>query len=329
VFHKQTSERFCDFVMPEKDDLVSFVIGTGRDPYKSSCATADLAAVMAIAARIYQPVDPAFAVRVLASARSAFAWVVKNPALLFDNPKDISTGAYGDRDCTDEILWAAAELWRTTRDGAYLQYFIDRYATQLPAVSASSPPAWPSVGPVALWTYLLGGGTGKAADAIRQASISAADEIVVRTAADGYRTSLRASDFAWGSNGVAANYGLQLLVAKALRPDRRYREAAADDLHYLLGRNTFSLSWVTQVGAHPFRHPHHRPSGADSNPEPWPGLLSGGPNGQRQDPAMKGLPDLPPAKMYLDDQESYATNEVAINWNAPLVFLLVAQLPGK
>lgn len=329
VFHKQTSERFCDFVMPEKDGLVSFVIGTGREPYKSSCATADLAAVMAIAARTYRPFDPAYAVKALDSARRAFAWVEKNPGILFTNPKGIGTGGYGDRDCTDEILWAAAELWRTTRDGAYRQYFIDHYSTQLPAISASSPPAWPSVGPVALWTYLLGGGTGEAAEAIRKASLSAADEIVGRTVADGYRTSLRTSDYIWGSNSVAANYGLQLLVANALQPNPRYRDAAADNLHYLLGRNTFSLSFVTQVGANPFRHPHHRPSGADRNPEPWPGLLAGGPNGRRQDPAMKALPDLPPAKMYLDDQASYASNEVAINWNAPLVFLLAGQLPKK
>jgi len=329
VFHKQTSERFCDFVMPEKDGLVSFVIGTGREPYKSSCATADFSAVMAIAARTYRPFDAAYAVTALDSARRAFAWVEKNPCILFTNPGGIGTGAYGDRDCADEILWAAAELWRTTRDGAYRQYFLDHYSTQLPAISASSPPAWPSVGPVALWTYLLGGGTGEAAEAIRKASVSAADQIVSRTAADGYRTSLRTSDYIWGSNSVAANYGLQLLVANALRPDPRYREAAADNLHYLLGRNTFSLSWVTQVGANPFRHPHHRPSGADQNPEPWPGLLSGGPNARRQDPAMKGLPDVPPARMYVDDQESYASNEVAINWNAPLVFLLADQLPKK
>ena len=37
---------------------------------------------------------------------------------------------------------------------------------------------------------------------------------------------------------------------------------------------------------------------------------------------MQKLADLPPAKMYLDVQESYATNEIAINWNAPLVFVL-------
>jgi len=329
VFHKQTSERFCDFVMPEKDGLVSFVIGTGGEPYKSSCATADLAAVMATAARIYLPFDATYSAKALDSARRAFAWVEKNPGLLFTNPAGIGTGAYGDRNCADEILWAAAELWRTTREGVYQQYFVDHYAAQLPAVSPSSPPAWPGVGPVALWTYVLGGGTGEAAEAIRRASIAAADEIVGRTASDGYRTSLRTNDYIWGSNSVAANYGLQLLVADALQPDPRYREAAADNLHYLLGRNTFSLSWVTQVGSNPFRHPHHRPSGADRNAEPWPGLLAGGPNGRRQDPAMKGLPDLPPAKMYIDDQESYASNEVAINWNAPLVFLLAGQLPKK
>ena len=36
--------------------------------------------------------------------------------------------------------------------------------------------------------------------------------------------------------------------------------------------------------------------------------------------------DLPPARMYLDEQEAYSANEVAINWNAPLVFLLAAAL---
>ena len=44
---------------------------------------------------------------------------------------------------------------------------------------------------------------------------------------------------------------------------------------------------------------------------------------------MKKLPDLPPAKLYLDEEASYASNEVAINWNAPLVFLLAGALPDK
>lgn len=98
-------------------------------------------------------------------------------------------------------------------------------------------------------------------------------------------------------------------------------EAAADNLHHLLGRNTLLLSFVTQVGANPVQHPHHRPSGADKNAEPWPGLLSGGPNARRQDATLQRLPDI-----YADDQESYASNEIAINWQAMLVLLLAGQL---
>jgi endoglucanase len=197
-------------------------------------------------------------------------------------------------------------------------------------ISPVRPPSWPQVAPLALWTYVLGGGSNPdATHAIRQASLKAADEIVERTNSSGYHTSLTARNFIWGSNGVAANYGVQLLIANSMKPDVRYVQTAAENLHYLLGRNTFSLSWVTQLGDNPFRNPHHAPSLADNNPEPWPGMLAGGPNQRRQDPAMKKLADLPPAKMYLDDSESYATNEIAINWNAPLVFLIAGLLPEK
>ena len=323
VWQKQTSERFCGFVMPEKDTLPSMVVGTGQAPYKSSCATADLAAVFAIAARVYRPFDAAFADRALVASRKAWDWVEKNPDVLFRNPAGVDTGAYGDRSCGDEHLWAAAELWRTTSDGQYERYLLDHVEPYLATLGSASPEGWAQMAPMALWTYVLGGGKAPVATSIRERSLRAADEIVARSAANGYRVSLAAKDYVWGSNGVAANYGMQLVVANALHPDRRYVDAALDDLHYLLGRNTFSLSWVTQVGEHPFRHPHHRPSGADANPEPWPGLLSGGPNRNRQDAATKMLPaGLPPGRMYLDEQDSYSTNENAINWNAALVFLL-------
>jgi endoglucanase len=174
---------------------------------------------------------------------------------------------------------------------------------------------------------LEGTANNDAARTIRQASLKAADEIVVRTNKNAYRHSLRTNDYVWGSNGVVANYGVQLLIANALKPNTPYVQSALDNLHYLTGRNTFSLSWVTQLGDNPFRNPHHRPSQADNNSGPWPGLLSGGPNRSRQDPKMIRLGNRPPAKMYLDEWESFATNEVAINWNAPLVFLLAAFIP--
>ena len=331
VWHKQTSEHFPGFVMPEDDPLPSVVIGTGVEPYKSTCATADVAAVAAIAARVYQSYDPKFAARNLEAARKAWLWTQKYPNVTFRNPPGVSTGEYGDSYCDDEKLWAAAELWRTTGDASYNDYFVKEYPDFRASLNSPSPEGWKEVAAMGLWTYALGARKGSDPELladIRKRAAQAAQAIVERTRANPYHVSLQARDYVWGSNGVVANYGMELLVANALTPDPSFVESALDNLHYLLGRNTFSLSWVTQVGANPYRHPHHRPSGADKNPEPWPGLLSGGPNAARQDDILRKLPDgLPPAKIYADDQGSYASNEVAINWQAPLVFVLAGTLP--
>jgi endoglucanase len=92
----------------------------------------------------------------------------------------------------------------------------------------------------------------------------------------------------------------------------------------LLGRNCFGVSWVTQVGSNAVLHPHHRPSMADQLTQPWPGLLCGGPNAKPSDKVAEGLPKLFPMRMWIDDAMAFSVNEVAINWNAPLVFLLAA-----
>jgi endoglucanase len=328
VWHKQTSENFCGFVMPDQDEAVSYVIGTGSPSFKGACATADFAAVMAIAARVYKPFDASYSAACLEAARQAWKWVEKNPGVLFNNPSGVGTGAYGDRSCADELLWASAELWRTTGDEPYHRYFLDHFTEFRERIRTGPPPAWPDVAPLGFWSYALSPkNDDKTSELVRGDIKLAADAIVERSARHPYRISMTTRDYVWGSNGVAANYGVQLLVANAIQPDKRYMETALDNLHYLLGRNTFSLSWVTRVGANPFQNPHHRPSGADSNREPWPGLLAGGPNRSPQDDAMRRLPKLPPARMYVDDQESYASNENAINWNAPLVFLLAGAVP--
>ena len=97
VWHKQSSEYFPGFIMPEKDKSTSYVIGIGRAPYKSSCATADFAAVMAIAARVYQPFDAEYSQRALHAAERAWSWLDKYPDVTFGNPAGVVTGGYGDR----------------------------------------------------------------------------------------------------------------------------------------------------------------------------------------------------------------------------------------
>jgi endoglucanase len=330
VWFKQTSEHFSEFVSPEDDHLTSKVIGTGGPAYKSTCATADLAAVGAIAARTYQKYDAEFAAQALKAARKAWEWTEKNPNTTFRNPAGVSTGEYGDAHCGDERLWAAAELFRTTGEAVYGDYVVQHYAEFLSSLDSPPAESWAVLGMRGLWAYGLSGQ--KSADAavvaaIRERTLTAARAIVERTRLNPYRISMKASDFVWGSNGVAAEYGVYLLMANQFEPDAAFVDAALDNLHYLLGRNTFSLSYVTRLGEHSFQHPHHRPSGSGKQWGPWPGLLSGGPNAHRQDAVLAALPkDLPPAKVYADQQASYASNEICLNWQASLVFLLAGEL---
>ena len=324
VWHKQTSEHFCAFLMPQNDALTSYVIGTGSAPYKSTCATADMAAVTAIAARCYSRYDPAFAQRCLAAARRAWTWAMAHPDVTFTNPPGITTGDYGDSKCSDEILWASAELWRTTGESGYEQAFLSGMNT-LPLARLQAP-SWADVGSMAYWTYALAErwGSPETRSRIVDQTQRAAQELLTRRAISGYGNTLAPTDYVWGSNSVAGNQSLLLLLANHFHSDPQTLEGALGNLHYLLGRNCLGVSWVTQVGTNPFQHPHHRPSVADGIAAPWPGLLSGGPNAKPEDAVARTVPKQPPMRMWIDNDQAYSMNEIAINWNAPLVFLLAA-----
>ena len=114
-----------------------------------------------------------------------------------------------------------------------------------------------------------------------------------------------------------------LLYAHALTGDGRYLTGALQNADYLLGRNATGYCYVTGFGQKSTKHPHHRLSSADGIDEPVPGLLAGGPNPGQQDKAG-GLtyPSKQPDESYLDEEASYASNEIAINWNAALVAMM-------
>jgi endoglucanase len=323
VWHKQTSEQFCGFIMPEDDHLTSYIIGTGAPAYKDTCATADLAAVMAIAARCYSAYDPAFATRCMEAAKRGWTWAVAHPNVPFANPPGVGTGAYADAHCGGGILWASAELWRTTGERQYEQAFLHESQT-LALQTSIVAPSWPNVASLGYWTYALA--ERKGSDSMRSRILAqtatVAQALVARRRSSGYGNTLSAGDYIWGSNAVAANQSLLLLLANRFQPYPQTLEAALGNLHYLLGRNCFGVSWVTHVGTNPLLHPHHRPSMADNLAAPWPGLLAGGPNAKPTDKAAQALGKLPPMRLWLDDQMAFSVNEVAINWNAPLVFLI-------
>lgn len=323
VWHKLTTANFPGFIYPADDKSPMLVVGTGTAPFKNTTATADFAAVCAIAARVYRRFDAAYADRCLAASEKAWAWSLANPSVRFGrNPQGISTGGYGDSNTADEILWAAAELYRTTGKKVYHDYFLANYTKWSPTVEGTKAQGWPELANMAMYTYALSGRKDvdkKAVEAIRADSQRAADDIVVRVQQNAYRIPLKVDEYYWGSNAVVANYAMMLLIARKFQDKPSYLNGAMDMVHYLLGRNTFNTSYVTQVGSKYAMNPHHRPSAADKVREPWPGFIVGGPNADRRT-------SPPPARQWKDEDGSYTTNETAINWNAPLVFVLAGSL---
>jgi endoglucanase len=325
VWQKQSRDDYCSFIMPQDELGPNYIIGTGSAPYKSTCATADMAAVMAIAARCYSSYDPAFSQQSLKAARAAWDWCQRNPNVFFKNPPDIRTAEFGDTDCHDELLWATAELWRTTGDEVFHQAFKGMLPRPLSTIKMNVPSPM-QVGSFGYWSYVLARRKGSLAAiaAIQHATLKMAKELVHQSSQNGYGNSLMLKDYAGGSNSIVANHSLVLLIANQFEPDPSHIDCSLNNLHYLLGRNCLGISWVTQVGSRPLQHPHHRPSVADKIVVPWPGLLSNGPNANPSDPVTKALPQQAPMRMYVDDERAWSSNEPVITCNAPLVFLLAA-----
>ena len=318
VYHKLTNLRFDGIVMPHAASTTPrYVVA------KSTAAALDFAATMATASRVlaqYDAMWPGLSQRMLAAAQAAWRWAEAHPNVVFKNPKDVVTGEYGDAQLADEFAWAAAELFIATGQSDYAQAFMRRDA-------ALSTPAWDNVAALG-WMSLahhrdrLKPGIDRA---LIERRIDALASQLAKHAAGGYRVPLASKDIVWGSNAVILNQGMMLLQAYRINGTPAYLQAAQSSLDYVLGRNATGYTFVTGFGARPVMQPHHRPSMADGVAAPVPGWLAGGPNPSQQD--AKDCPPYPsklPALSYLDHACSYAANEVAINWNAPLVYVTAA-----
>ncbi|MBR6160096.1 MAG: glycoside hydrolase family 9 protein, partial [Lachnospiraceae bacterium] len=114
VYHKVTGLNFDGVCMPDKCTEKLYVLPP------SKTATADLAAAMFMAARVYKDIDAAFSARCLdAAERAVDAYIEHKDERNYTNPPDVLTGEYADGNSTDELLWAAAEGYKTTKDKGY------------------------------------------------------------------------------------------------------------------------------------------------------------------------------------------------------------------
>jgi endoglucanase len=290
----------------------------------STAATLNLAAVAAQAARLWRDIDPAFAARCRAAALSAFAAARREPAV-FAEPRFTGSGAYEDAALDDEFFWAAAEIAATTGDPDALR-MVER--SPFARVSSVATPGWATTGAAGTIAILRHPAAFPPAlvTAQRRALLASADAYLSDDARQPYRYPAAPGATQWGSNGDLLSRAVVLGTAWDLTHRAAYRGAARDALDYVLGRNPLDRSYVSGIGARPMRFPHHRFWGAGIDarfPAPPPGALSGGPNSSAMtDPVARTMVGkCRQQTCWRDDARAYSQNEVAINWNAALIWV--------
>ncbi|MGM0621878.1 MAG: glycoside hydrolase family 9 protein [Bacteroidota bacterium] len=300
VSHKLTRTNFSGFIMPQDDHEKRYFTEW------SSAATADFVALMAMAARYFEPYDAEYAQKCLDAAWVSYRFLQENPEYKRFVQGDFSTGGYQSRD-VDDRLWAAAEMWETTGDAKCLADFEKRAAEMDFEIDENWD--WSDVSNLGMFTYALSERSGKTPEVgqtIRKNIIENADALVKKAQDDVYNRPL-AGRYYWGCNGTVARQTVNLQVANLLQPDKKYIETALDAVNHIFGHNFYNRSYVTGLGLNPPMNPHDRRSGADDVEAPWPGYIVGGGHS---------------ASDWVDEEASYSHNEVAINWQGALVYAL-------
>ncbi len=308
VYHKVSCATFPGYIMPQYENGKLIVTPV------STTATADFCASMAMAYEFYYDIDKNFAETCLAAAEKAWEFLEANPNLIFENPEDIVTGSYEDGSDKDERYWAAAQMYRATKN--------DTYLTKLQSLTVKTGLDWSTVGDygsIAILTMKDVDTTSSIYTRALSSLKKQADKFVTATNNSPYGVAI--STFNWGSNMTVANAGIVLGTMYKATGDESYLLCAKDNLNYLLGKNPNGTCYVTGYGTVSPLCPHHRPSMAVN--APMPGMLVGGVNSRLEDSAAKAyLANTAPAKCWVDNWESYSTNEITIYWNSPLTYLL-------
>lgn len=325
VFHKVADAKWTGLPTPPHKDTQLRQLS-----HPSTAASLNLAATAAQAARVWRTLDPDYARKCLLAAERAWQASRKNPEVYaYDN--FTGSGPYEDYDLSDEFYWAAAELFATTGNKEYEQALkASPHYLAVPKgdLDASGDIFWANVR--AIGTITLASVPNRLAPAevekARRKLIEAAGAYLAQTDREGYLIPFKVKEYEWGSNSAILNRSLILAQAYDFTGERKYLQAVSDSMDYLLGRNPLDQSYVSGYGTRPAQNPHHRfwaRQNDASSPRVPPGVIVGGPNSVHfSDPVAARLKGKCVRQTcWTDDIGAWSLNEIAVNWNSPLLWV--------
>ncbi|WP_420407093.1 glycoside hydrolase family 9 protein [Hoeflea sp.] len=294
----------------------------------STAATLNLAAAAAQGARLFKKYDPDYAKRLMDAALSAYEAAEAHPDLYAPATNGLTGGGdYQDDDVSDEFYWAVAELFLSTGDDVWLGRLKASPHWDGP-VFAPDGFNWRST--AALGRLHLASLPSRLGEAdlgrIRDSVIDAAEAYIRTQNGEAFGLMYNPPQgYGWGSNHSVIQNMIVVATAYDITGEERYLQAVRESMDYLLGRNALGISYVTGYGSYYADRQYSNIFAHATDPtfpRPPKGVMAGGPNSQPADDyAIEVLRGCAPQACYVDDRRSFSTNEIAINWNAPLVWI--------
>ncbi|MEJ8302870.1 glycoside hydrolase family 9 protein [Saccharibacillus sacchari] len=287
--------------------------GTGANSLIPTVQTANTVGALAHASIVFrsQPSLESYGDQLLTAAEKGWAYLEQHPEYI---PQP--DGPYNDEKDQNDRFYAAAALYRATGDSKYDDYVKAHY-TEFETVFETKDFSHGINGMemIGYYQYL----SAPQADAQIREWFAARYAVWREKALDialnqaVWRNSTK-DGFYWGANSNVASMPMSLAIGSRILGtfDEANLQAAAGNLNYLLGINPLQLSYITGYGENRIRITHHEIFMRDFIVEMPNGYMVGGPN--------NGKAKFP-AKAYNASTIDWETNEQALNYNSPLIFL--------
>lgn len=272
----------------------------------------EAAAALAASAILFRTEDAAYANKLLQHARTLFNFADQYRGT-YTNAIPDAAGFYNSYSgFNDELVWAAAWLYRATGEVTYLLKAESIYNQYFANSSLKWTHAWDDK--IYGANVLLAELTGKAIYKTNTQKWLDYWTVGLNGSKIKYTTGGLAWLDQWGSLRYSANTSLLAFIYADKVGDvgTRYRDFARSQIDYILGSNPNNRSYVVGFGNNAPRNPHHRAahgswSNNSSNPVNNRHVLYG---------ALVGGPSSADDNAYTDDRQNYVTNEVALDYNA-------------
>lgn len=316
----EASGGFYSYVVREPAPNRFIIDGNGPESILPTSHTATTTGALAHAYIVFKDVPgmEQYANELLVAAVRGWEYLEAHPAFIPQpkDPKNDNGPYYDDNDLNDRF-YAAAALYRATNEAKYSDFVVAYYKefeTKLKTFDFSHGIG--SMEQIAFYHYMSSPVPSEEVKAWFVPLYKEWIESVINTATNEavWRNSTN-KGFYWGANSNVASVAVSLDIGSRIigENDERMIQVAAGNLNYLLGINPLQLSFITGHGENRVHITHHEIYMRDFIKEIPNGYMPGGPNNN-------GKLNFS-AKAYNQATVDWESNEQALNYNSPLIYL--------